>query len=81
MLSSLQKSRFKIDCCMEKDEHNGMEPEYAAKIIKKLIDRKRLPLYKTIGFKYKIFVLLHKLLPARLANNIVGVIYGFKKTK
>jgi short-subunit dehydrogenase len=66
---------------MEKDEHNGMEPEYAAKIIKKLIDRKRLPLYKTIGFKYKIFVLLHKLLPARLANNIVGVIYGFKKTK
>lgn len=66
---------------MEKDEHNGMEPEYAAKIIYRLVKKKRMPLYKTIGFKYKIFVLLHKFLPAKFANNIVGSIYGFKKLK
>jgi short-subunit dehydrogenase len=66
---------------MEEDERNGMDPEYAAKVVLKLIERKRIPLYKTIGFKYKIFVLLHKFLPAKLANNVVGMIYGFKKEK
>jgi short-subunit dehydrogenase len=66
---------------MEEDERNGMDPEYAAKVVLKLIEKKRIPLYKTIGFKYKIFVLLHKFLPAKLANNVVGMVYGFKKEK
>ncbi len=64
---------------MENDERNGMDPEIAAKVISRLIRKKRMPLYKTIGFKYKIFVLLHKILPARFANFVVGAIYGFKK--
>jgi len=64
---------------MEDDERNGMDPEYAAKIIHKLVIKKHIPLYKTIGVKYKVFVILHKLLPAKLANHIVGMIYGFKK--
>jgi short-subunit dehydrogenase len=66
---------------MEDDERNGMDPELPAKIISKLLKRKNLPLYKTIGFKYKVFVLLHKLLPAKFANFVVGAIYGFKKEK
>jgi len=66
---------------MENDERNGMDPEYVAKVIEKLVNKKNVPLYKTIGFKYKMFVLLQKLLPAKLANNIVGMIYAFKKKK
>lgn len=64
---------------MEDDERNGMDPEVAAKVIYKLVQQRRMPIYKTIGFKYKVFVLLHKLLPARFAHAVVGAIYGFKK--
>ncbi|MFA5470549.1 MAG: SDR family oxidoreductase [Acholeplasmataceae bacterium] len=64
---------------MEKDEQNGMDPEYAAKVIYKLLKRNRMPIYKTIGFKYKVFIFLQKLLPAKLVNRLVGFIYGFKK--
>jgi short-subunit dehydrogenase len=66
---------------MEKDEQNGMEPITAAQAIYKLSNRKRLPVYYTIGFKYKAFVILAKLLPAKFANQMVGSIYGFKKEK
>lgn len=66
---------------MEEDERNGMDPEVAASVIERLVNKKRIPLYKTIGFKYKVFVILHKLLPARFANFVVGAIYGFKRTK
>ncbi len=66
---------------MENDERNGMDPELAAQVIDKLIQKKRIPLYKTVGFKYKIFVWLQKVLPSKLANNIVGSIYAFKKDK
>ena len=66
---------------MEKDEQNGMDPEFAAVIINKMINRKRIPLYKTIGFKYKVMIFLAKLLPAKLVNHIVGSIYAFKKDK
>lgn len=66
---------------MENDERNGMDPEVAAIAISRLIRRKHMPLYTTIGFKYKIFILLHKILPAKWANQAVGAIYGFKKVK
>jgi short-subunit dehydrogenase len=66
---------------MEKDERNGMDPEKAAHLIDKLMKRKNIPLYKTIGFKYKLFVLFQKFLPSKLANYIVGHIYAFKKEK
>ncbi|MBN2268910.1 MAG: SDR family oxidoreductase [Acholeplasmataceae bacterium] len=66
---------------MEKDEQNGMDPEVLAKVIGKLIKKKKMPLYKTIGFKYKIFVCLEKLLPRGFTNQVVGKIYGFKKGK
>lgn len=84
-----KKNEFCSDCyrnrveksvaVMENDERNGMDPEAPAKLIARLIRRKNLPLYKTIGFKYKVFVVLHKLLPSKLANWVVGLIYGFKK--
>ncbi len=60
---------------MEKDEKNGMTPQYVAKKICKVAMRKNVaPLY-TIGFKYKIFALLSKILPARFINAVVGALY------
>ena len=66
---------------MEKDEQNGMPSSYVGKVIYRVSQKRRLPLYKTIGFKYKIFVGLSKLLPSRFVNNVVGSIYGFTKEK
>lgn len=65
---------------MENDEENGMDPEKAAKVVKRLIKVKRMPHYKTIGFKYKIFVFLGKILPSRLVGFVVGKLYGFITT-
>lgn len=66
---------------MEKDEQNGMSTLYASKVIYKVIKRKKMPLVKTIGKKYKILIFLKRLLPQKLVNKIVGMMYGFKKVK
>jgi len=66
---------------MEKDELNGMEPELAAKVLCRLIRKKKIPLYVTIGFKYKLMVIAQRLLPNKLVNRLVGLIYGFTKEK
>jgi short-subunit dehydrogenase len=66
---------------MEEDENNGMDPEVAARAVHRLVQRKRIPLYYTIGIQYKLIVLLAKILPAKFVNHIVGSIYGFKKDK
>lgn len=62
---------------MEKDEKNGMTKEYVAKIIYKNINKKNVPLFKVIGKKYKIFVLISRFLPRKFINYIMGKIYGF----
>lgn len=64
---------------MEKDEQNGMSSHYAAKVFLKLVKKKHMPLVKTIGFKYKVFVFLQKVLPKRMVVFIVGLLYGFNK--
>lgn len=66
---------------MEKDEQNGMTVEYAAKVIFKVIKKKRIPVQKTIGHKYKILLFIKRLLPTKLVNNLIGKIYAFKKEK
>ena len=61
---------------MEHDEQNGMDPDYIAKLLYNMVRRKNLkPLY-TAGMQYRIFVLLGKLLPVRLVNRLVGLIYA-----
>lgn len=60
---------------MERDEQHGMTPAYVAKKVCAVAKKKRpKPMY-VVGFKYKCFTLLQKLLPARLVNYIVGLIY------
>ena len=61
---------------MEKDEREGMPALVAGRYIAKIALKKKVkPLY-AIGFVYKFFCLLMKLLPIGLANKIIGKIYG-----
>ncbi len=60
---------------MEKDEQNGMSPQYIAQIIYRISKKKRpKPLY-VAGTKYKFFVFLGKILPTALTNRLIRGIY------
>lgn len=60
---------------MERDEQNGMTCEYLAKQLYRISTKRNVrPLY-TAGWQYQIFVLLERLLPKRLSNWIVGLLY------
>ena len=61
---------------MERDEQNGMRPEAAGKFIARAALRKRTKPLLTIGLSYKCFVMLQKLLPCRLVNWIVYLLYA-----
>ncbi len=75
--SPVYQSRItKSIATMEKDEQSGMSVEYVSKVMYKNIMRKRPPLRKVVGLKYKFFVFLSRLLPNRLINYIMGKIYG-----
>lgn len=61
---------------MEHDEQNGMSPDKAGAYIARVALKKRVkPLY-AIGFQYKLFTVIMKLLPCRLSNWILGLIYA-----
>lgn len=61
---------------MEKDERNGKPPETVAKVILKLIKKKRLPARVTVGVGYKFIVLLEKILPRKVMLWVVKKLYG-----
>ena len=61
---------------MEHDELNGMEPSYvAAQVLKCVYASNPAPLM-TVGTKYKLFILLKRLLPERFVNFLLGSIYS-----
>lgn len=61
---------------MEHDERNGMSPEKAGKYIAKIALRKRVkPLY-AIGFAYKAASVIASILPCRLRNFVIGLLYA-----
>lgn len=61
---------------MEHDEQNGMKPERAGKFIAAVAQkRSKKPIY-TIGFTYKLFCAIVKLLPKTLSNYLVGLLYA-----
>ena len=61
---------------MEHDEQTGMRPEEAGRFIAALATRKRFRPINTVGFKYRLFCLIAKLLPVRLINYLVGLMYA-----
>jgi len=61
---------------MEHDEETGMSVEYAGACVAKTALKKRSRPLVAMGFKYKLFYLLAKLLPRRISNYIVGILYA-----
>ncbi len=61
---------------MEKDERGGMSPDVAGAYITKIALKKKVkPLY-AIGFSYKAFCVIMKLLPIGFSNKLLGMIYA-----
>jgi len=61
---------------MEKDEQNGMDPAVAGRFIARLAKKRRIKPKYSIGLLYKFFCLLEKILPCRLVNRILYIMYG-----
>lgn len=61
---------------MEHDEESGMTAEFAGNFVCRYALRKRAVPLVTMGGKYKLFVFLSRILPARLMLYIVGRIYA-----
>ena len=61
---------------MEKDEQGGMSPVSVAKVINKVISSRNPAPMKTVGFSYKLIMLLSKMLPKRFMLFIVKKMYG-----
>jgi len=61
---------------MEKDEQNGASPDVVARTVYNVIKRKNPPVRVAVGFQYKLFLFLKKILPSRLCAKVVGMLYS-----
>ena len=61
---------------MEKDEQNGMTADSVAKVICKALFKKNPKPINVVGFKYKLFIFLSKILPKRFVYNILYKLYA-----
>ncbi len=61
---------------MEKDERGGMTTEYAGAYVAKIALKKHSKPLVALGLPYKAAAVLAKLLPTRLSNWVVGLIYA-----
>ena len=61
---------------MEKDERNGMTPDYAAGVIFHAASVRRPKPMIVVGPKYRVFYVLFKFLPARLVYWVIGKMYS-----
>lgn len=60
---------------MEKDEQHGKSPDYVAKVICKMIQKKNPPLRVSVGGLSKLEVFLARTFPSKFVNFIVRKIY------
>ncbi|MBQ5477633.1 MAG: SDR family oxidoreductase [Bacteroidaceae bacterium] len=60
---------------MEHDEQNGITPERMAKKLLALASQDSPCIFSTVGLQYHLFVMLNKILPATLANRVIGMMY------
>ncbi len=60
---------------MERDERGGIAPERMARRLLTMAETSSPNAFYTVGWNYKLFLLLNKLLPATLANRVVGLMY------
>lgn len=61
---------------MERDEQNGKSPDSVAKVISKILKKKRPPLRKTVGGLSKFEVFLTRFTSTKFINYLVKKIYG-----
>ncbi len=61
---------------MEKDEQNGASPEAVAGVIYKMIKRRIPPVRTTVGLQYKTILLMKKILPGKILEKVVGLLYN-----
>jgi short-subunit dehydrogenase len=61
---------------MEQDEQQGKSPFTVARVVKKLLNRKQIPVFTTVGCSYRLFLFLKRLLPTRFLNWILYQMYG-----
>ena len=61
---------------MEQDELNGMQPSFVAEHIIKCVYASNPAPLKTIGGKYKLFMIVKRILPERFVNYLIGKIYS-----
>ena len=61
---------------MEHDEQNGMDPAVAGRFIARVAQKKSVAPVYTIGFTYKLFTFLVRILPGRFLNWLVGLLYA-----
>ncbi|MCX7772477.1 MAG: SDR family NAD(P)-dependent oxidoreductase, partial [Clostridia bacterium] len=70
-------ARFKRSLArMEHDEQNGASPVAVAQVIYRLIQKKNPPIRATVGFQYKAILFLKRILPSRLVEKLVGLLYN-----
>jgi hypothetical protein len=60
---------------MVKDETNGPDPRVVTNVIVKLLERNNPPIRVAVGFPYKTVVLLKRILPSRLVEFILSILY------
>ena len=61
---------------MEHDEQTGMDPAKAGRFIATVAAKGRVKPIYTIGASYKFFVFLVRILPGRLLNWMIGLLYA-----
>ena len=61
---------------MERDEQKGMRPETAGRYVAKIALKRRVKPIYALGWGYKCLSVLCKILPCRLRNWIVGLLYA-----
>ena len=61
---------------MEKDEREGMSPSVCGEYIVKIALKKKVKPYYSVGPVYKFLCVLMKLLPCRLSNRVLYILYA-----
>jgi len=61
---------------MEREEQQGMTPQYAARKLLKMCTRRKVKPMYVIGGKYKVMYVAQKFVPARLTRWLVNGMYG-----
>ncbi len=60
---------------MKKDEMAGMDPEQVARLVAALVDKKRLKAKYFVESKYKALMLLKRILPVSIVENLLTRLY------